>query len=285
MMHCVFRKCCLCHSSISHIITPPYTTPHHAHVTPLYRLYVRGSHFSVPRAFPHPYPSPSTPCPPHLTLHTSFPPIRHWLVTSSKDRTCRVWDLRTRQCREVGEGHSDAVGAVCVSQRLATYQSKIAFVVTGSADKVIKRWALPTHAWEGKAAKGLAPAPGSAPGSGTGTGASVESTILGLPPVAFAQQSLVMTHGIRAHDKDINTLVASPNDALIASGSQDKTIRLWRSTDLSAVGSLIGHKRGVWKVAFSPVDRCLASSSADRTVRLWSMADYSCLRVFEGTID
>jgi U3 small nucleolar RNA-associated protein 13 len=91
-----------------------------------------------------------------------------------------------------------------------------------------------------------------------------------------------MTHGIRAHDKDINTLAVSPNDSLVASGSQDKTIRLWRTSDLGAVGSLTGHKRGVWKVAFSPVDRCLASSSADRTVRLWSMADYSCLRVFEG---
>ena len=49
---------------------------------------------------------------------------------------------------------------------------------------------------------------------------------------------LVMTHGVRAHDKDINTLAVSPNDAMIATGSQDKSIRLWRASDLTAIGSI-----------------------------------------------
>lgn len=34
---------------------------------------------------------------------------------------------------------------VGISQRLASYQAKTAFVVTGAADKVLKRWALPVH--------------------------------------------------------------------------------------------------------------------------------------------
>ena len=61
-----------------------------------------------------------------------------------------------------------------------------------------------------------------------------------------------------------------------------QTIRLWRGSDLSAVATLSGHKRGVWRVSFSPVDRCLVSCSGDRTLRLWSMVDYSCLKMFEG---
>jgi U3 small nucleolar RNA-associated protein 13 len=69
---------------------------------------------------------------------------------------------------------------------------------------------------------------------------------------------------------------------LYVPGSQDKTIRLWRTSDLAPIASLSGHKRGIWKVAFSPVDRCLASCSGDRTIRLWSVVDYTCLRVFEG---
>jgi U3 small nucleolar RNA-associated protein 13 len=93
---------------------------------------------------------------------------------------------------------------------------------------------------------------------------------------------LSCTHSVRAHDKDVNTVAVSPNDALMASGSQDKSIRLWRAADLVPVATLNGHKRGVWRVAFSPVDRCIASCSGDRTVRLWSVVDYTCLRVFEG---
>jgi len=87
---------------------------------------------------------------------------------------------------------------------------------------------------------------------------------------------------VRAHDKDINTVAVSPNDFLVASGSQDKKIRIFKQTDLSPISTLVGHKRGVWKVVFSPVDKTLASCSGDRTIRLWSMVDNTCIRLFEG---
>ena len=87
---------------------------------------------------------------------------------------------------------------------------------------------------------------------------------------------------VRAHDKEINAVTISPNDALIASASQDNSVRLWKAVDLAPIATLVGHKRGVWKVAFSPVDRSLASASGDRTVRLWSLNDFSCIRTFQG---
>ncbi len=170
-------------------------------------------------------------------------------MTSSKDHSCRLWNLDDFSCCGTATGHTDAVGAVCISQREATYLSKLSAVVSGGADKVLKRWNLPN-----------------------------------LPSLSHSNQQnvLVCSHSVRGHDKDINTLAMSPNDAMVASGSQDSTIRLWRAQDLSPIATLSGHRKGVWRVCFSPVDKCLASCSGDRTVRLWSLNDYSCLRSFQG---
>lgn len=84
--------------------------------------------------------------------------------------------------------------------------------------------------------------------------------------------------------KDINIVSIAPNDSLISTGSQDKTIKLWRSTDLSLKATLKGHRRGVWDCQFSPFDRVLASSSGDRTIKLWSLGDCSCVRTFQGHV-
>ncbi len=59
----------------------------------------------------------------------------------------------------------------------------------------------------------------------------------------------------KAHDKDVNSVCVSPNDKLIASGSSDKTAKVWRAADGSCLAVLRGHKRGVWCVSFSTVDQ------------------------------
>lgn len=60
---------------------------------------------------------------------------------------------------------------------------------------------------------------------------------------------------VAAHDKEINAVAIAPNDSLVATASQDRTIRLWTLPGLVAGLTLRGHKRGVWAVAFSPVDQ------------------------------
>ena len=176
------------------------------------------------------------------------------LITSSKDRSVRVWDLTTMQACAVGLGHTEAVGCVAISKKLTSYANNNVFAVSGAGDKILKRWSIPIRKFEA----------------------------YGAPEDVREQITISAGHSVRAHDKDINTVAIAPNDSLIASGSQDHSIRLWKASDLSPVTTLSGHKRGVWKVTFSPVDRSLASASGDRTVRLWSLNDNSCLRTFQG---
>ncbi|KAG8995954.1 POC1 centriolar protein A [Tulasnella sp. 427] len=68
----------------------------------------------------------------------------------------------------------------------------------------------------------------------------------------------------------IYSIAFSPDGKRIASGSSDRTMRLWDAeTGQQLGGPLEGHTDAVDSVAFSPDGKRIASGSRDRTVRLW----------------
>ena len=88
---------------------------------------------------------------------------------------------------------------------------------------------------------------------------------------------------VMGHQKYINVVRVSPNDKLIASSSQDKTIKIWNSADhLMLVQTLQGHKKGVWDCSFSPVDKLLVSASGDKTVKVWNLTSGQCISTLSG---
>ena len=78
---------------------------------------------------------------------------------------------------------------------------------------------------------------------------------------------------VSGHTDAVSSLAFKPNSYLLASGSVDKTIRIWDVGDrdnLRHVRTLRGHTEAVRSVAWSPDGRVLASASNDGTVRLWN---------------
>ena len=78
---------------------------------------------------------------------------------------------------------------------------------------------------------------------------------------------------VAGHTDVVWSLAFKPNSYLLASGSTDKTIRIWDvsdNTNLRHRRTLRGHTEVVWSVAWSPDGRTLASASGDGTVRLWN---------------
>lgn len=175
------------------------------------------------------------------------------LVSGSKDSSARLWAPSSNSewgCVAVCEGHAESVGAVALSRQ----EEGAKFMFTGSQDRTIKMWDL--------------------------------STISSDSDVVKCKSLFTL----KAHEKDINSLDVSPNDRLLASGSQDRLAKVYEieySSDpvrgtIKVIGTCKGHKRGVWCVRFGKHEKVLATASGDKTVKLWSLTDFTCLKTFEG---
>ncbi|TFY64923.1 hypothetical protein EVJ58_g2288, partial [Rhodofomes roseus] len=145
------------------------------------------------------------------------------LASGSKDRSARIWApvalgdssvaVPEWGCVAVCEGHAESVGAIAMSRKT---DSELRIMFTGSQDRTIKMWDLSN-------------VPISHTLSRVGADGDDEE------PRTLKLKSLT-TH--KAHDKDINSLDVSPNNRLLASGSQDRTAKIWE-IDYVATGASV----------------------------------------------
>ncbi|EFR03703.1 THO complex subunit 3 [Nannizzia gypsea CBS 118893] len=78
----------------------------------------------------------------------------------------------------------------------------------------------------------------------------------------------------------IRTLAWNPTGTLIATGSVDRTLRIWNPErpDVRYSTELRGHSSGIEQIAFNPVKESeLASCSKDGTVRFWDVRAKNCV--------
>jgi WD40 repeat protein len=83
------------------------------------------------------------------------------------------------------------------------------------------------------------------------------------------------------HSHKVMTIAFSHNSTLVASGSWDSTVRIWRVDTGESLQTLKGHKDAVVSVVFSHNSALVASGSLDETVRIWRADTGACTQILQ----
>ncbi len=110
-------------------------------------------------------------------------------------------------------------------------------------------------------------------------------------PTTLANRALVVAlaspviHVLRGHRNVVRAVAWSPDGARLATGSQDRDVRLWDTKLGTELLTLKGHDQGVWDVAWSPDGRRLATASDDHTARIWDVDNGAVLATLRAHTD
>ncbi len=87
---------------------------------------------------------------------------------------------------------------------------------------------------------------------------------------------------LKGHSGGVRDVAFSPDGQRLASGSNDKTLKIWDSATGKELFALKGHAGVVTSVAFSPDGQRLASASVDQTLKIWDSATGKELSTLNG---
>ncbi|CAF1358144.1 unnamed protein product [Rotaria sordida] len=209
-----------------------------------------------------------------------------YIIVANNDEKVKIFHLNTWHCQML-KGHTDIVIGLDIS-----YDHSL--IATCSKDDIIRIWsynvdrssfvcvAIAEGHTGDVAAIAFAKTSNDFIASGsqdtTAKVWSLENLILD----SNEPQNLSSVFTLKTHDKEVNSIAVSFNDKQFATGSADKTAKIWDIRNQKLLAVLSGHRRGIWCVQYSPVNPELATASADGLIKIWSTKDYNCLQTIEG---
>ena len=96
-------------------------------------------------------------------------------------------------------------------------------------------------------------------------------------PVAHLQDGSLPEDG----DLYIRSVCFSPNGQYLATGAEDKVIRVWDIASRQIKHQFTGHEQDIYSLDFARNGRIIASGSGDRSVRLWDLESNSQIANFQ----
>jgi len=87
---------------------------------------------------------------------------------------------------------------------------------------------------------------------------------------------------LAGHLSDVDCVRFHPNSLYVATGSSDRTCRLWDVQRGNCVRVFTGHQGGISTLAMSPCGRYLASAADDHDINLWDLGSGKLIKTMRG---
>jgi WD40 repeat protein len=96
------------------------------------------------------------------------------------------------------------------------------------------------------------------------------------------KQDINLLQSLEEHEGSVNCMALSDDGSLLASGSDDATIRIWstKTDQVECIGILEGHDDYITCLLIE--DSFILSSSADKTIKKWELASCECILTMAG---
>eukprot|EP01062_Namystynia_karyoxenos_P011271 TRINITY_DN14026_c0_g1_i1.p1 TRINITY_DN14026_c0_g1~~TRINITY_DN14026_c0_g1_i1.p1 ORF type:complete len:750 (+),score=127.22 TRINITY_DN14026_c0_g1_i1:83-2251(+) len=202
-----------------------------------------------------------------------FAPTGDRIASGGRDRSIRIWDVRTGASQRPLRGHRGWVLSLAWSPCGR-------YIASCGDDATIRIWEVVEPVEEKRMLLGHTFPVWSvtyAPKGDVLASASADATVR-LWRAESGEELCVL----RGHLTAVYTTSFGARGRMLCSAGRDGTAVVWDVPSRRPIARMRGHRMAVWGAAFDRAAERLVTSGADDTVRVWRISDQACLRVFNG---
>ncbi|KAJ3695720.1 hypothetical protein LUZ60_001097 [Juncus effusus] len=193
------------------------------------------------------------------------------IYTGSQDCTIKVWETAQGKLIRELRGHGHWVNSLALSTEYV--------LRTGAFDHAGKNSFTSPEEMKQKALERYEKMRGGAP-ERLVSGSDDFTMILWEP-----ERSKQPKERLTGHQQLVNHVYFSPDGQWIASGSFDKSVKLWNGITGKFIASFRGHVGPVYQISWSADSRLLLSGSKDSTLKVWDIRTHKLKQDLPGHAD